>query len=83
MLFDILHGSVSPDALPPFWNILGNSKAWARITAKFRMFGEIITQTKEEKGNCDIQFKVYRAVESVLSSVIISNTLFKKNSTWV
>ena len=51
--FDILHGSDS-DALPPFWNILGNWESLgSNYTAESRMFVWWNDDSKEEeKGNC-------------------------------
>ena len=52
--FDILHGSDSSDALPPFRNILSNWESLgSNYTAESRMFVWWNDDSKEEeKGNC-------------------------------
>ena len=69
--FDILHGSDSPDALPPFWNFWATEKAWARITAESRMFLKV--QSK---------FIIERLSNQRCCQWCFSNTLFQKNSTY-
>ena len=74
MLFqtsDILHGSDSPDALPPFWNFWATEKAWARITAESRMFLKVQST-----------FIIERPSNQCCCQWCFSNTLFQENSTY-
>ena len=69
------------DALPSFWNILGN---WKGLGTNYRRIPDVCLVKKWLKRSWDskrlwkFKLSLYTAVKSVLLSVMFSNTIFQK-----